>query len=88
MTLSALHNYETALQDFYSVTMLTNPKQNRPHIFTGNRRAGQTLMGIVGDRRLILMPDGGRFSRHASVLEIRSTTDAYYDRIVYKTTGT
>ena len=42
-------------------------------------------IGTVGDRRFILMLDGDKNSKPNPVLEIRSATDALYDRIVYKT---
>ena len=75
---------ETALNDFNSVEpVLTNQHANRPKL-GGRGRSRKPLMGTVGDRRLILMPDGDGFSRHSPVLEIRSATDALHDRIVYK----
>ena len=75
----------SAIRDFYSVEpMLT---QNRPNLFTARRRT-ILIIGTVGDRRLHLMPDGDKHSRHSPVLEIRSDrTEAYDYRIVYWTNG-
>ena len=82
-------NYRTALQDFYSVEpRLTKPKRfgSRPSFDFGRRRdTQQPLIGNVGDKRLILLPNGDGNSGYSPVLEIRSITSAEYDRIVYKT---
>lgn len=76
-------NLDTALKDFNSV---------KPD-FTGPKRYGWNSQGlkifkprikIVGDRKLILMPDGDRYSRRSPVLQIWTDTDVLYDRIVYK----
>ena len=76
---------ETALYDFSSVNprMETQTKRRKGPLITA--RTQQALVGTVGDRRLILMPKGDKFSRQSPVLEIRSFTDALHDRIVYKT---
>ena len=79
-------NRQTALEDFYSVDPMLTKRNQRPKIHLRYSRT-EVLVGTVGDRRLILMPNGDRYSRQSSVLEIRSASDAYYDRIVYKTTG-
>ena len=80
-------NRQTALADFNSV----KPVVSRPNFDLGNRRLGEILIWRVGDRRLVLMPDGDpyyRFDRpghvQPPVLEIRSATDNVYDIIVYK----
>ena len=81
-------NYKTALQDFYSV----EPRLRKPKLFGGmpsfqmgrGRDRRDSLIGTVGDRRLILLPSGDGYS---PVLEIRSITNADYDRIVYETKG-
>ena len=84
-------NYETTLQDFYSVEpRLTKAKQfGRTTGFDFGRRRDShgSLIGTVGDRRLSLRPNGDWYSRHSPVLEIRSITNAEYGRIVYKTKG-
>ena len=78
---------QTALKDFYSVNpKFIEPKQS-PDVHLRRVWWGQeTLTGTAGDRRLILKPDGDGRSRYSPVLEIRSTSGAYYDRIVYKPT--
>ena len=76
-------NLDTALKDFHSVEpVLTLPYKNamRSRKLRGYSRA---VMGFVGDRRLILSLDGDRYS-YLPVLEIRSATDALFDKIVYK----
>ena len=76
-------NRETALKDFYSVEpVVSNIPQTRKWPLRG--RAFDVHIGTVGDRRLILMLDGDKYSKPNPVLEIRSATDALYDRIVYK----
>ena len=78
---------QSALQDFYSVEpALVNKRQNDRKAFSRHGRHGQVITGTVGDRRIILLPNGDGYSRHSPVLEIRSITDADYDRIVYKPT--
>ena len=73
-------NRQTALDDFNSVEpVLAKYNPNRPQF----GRLGERRIGAVGDRRLILMLDGDRKSRYSPVLEIRSATDALFDRIVY-----
>ena len=83
-------NQQSAIQDFYSVEpKLAKRKPNSPTIGSWRGRSRQALTGTVGDRRLILMPNGDAMSRHSPVLEIKSISSAYthYDRIVYKSTG-
>ena len=80
---------ETALYDFASVNPRMEAQTKRrkgPLITTKSGRTQKALIGTVGDRRLILMPKGDKFSRQSPVLEIRSFTDALHDRIVYKIT--
>ena len=79
-------NMQTALEDFYSVKpyVAANRNKNTYHLFRGYARGGQNLIGLVGDRRLILLNNGDKYSRRLPVLEIRSPLDALYDRIVYK----
>ena len=79
-------NLQTAMDDFYSMNPVwskANPKRRK---FVGSRgRSGQeALLGQVGNKRLILMPYGDKYSKYAPVLEIRSNMDPFFDRIVYK----
>ena len=81
-------NYETALADFNSVTAVVkkaNPVGLFSYLGPRSNPYGPTLLGRVGDRRLILKQSGDLYSRGSPVLEIRSASDAMYDRIVYKT---
>ena len=78
-------NYYTALADFNSL----KPKVTKtPNWSLYGRNpsslAQQYLIGDVGDVRLVLWRYGDRFNRGPPVLEIRSASDALYDRIVYK----
>ena len=81
-------NSQTAMDDFMSlepVPAMTDPVRRRDG-FTFHRgvRSGEgVLIGNVGNKRVIFMPNGDRNSRRAPVLEIRSTTGATFDRIVY-----
>ena len=77
-------NYETALADFNSVEPVVM-KANRSFNFGHPRSQNPPLLGRVGDTRLILWQNGDLYSRGSPVLEIKSASDAMYDRIVYKT---
>ena len=76
-------NLQTAIDDFNSV----QPVVKRPHPFGDwdqpRNRRGHVLVGTVGDRRLILIPQGVPASKFNPVLEIRGFKDALYDRVIY-----
>ena len=74
-------NLDTALKDFHSVEPVSLPYKNAISMkkLRGYSRA---IMGFVGDKRLILLLDGDRYS-YLPVLEIWSATDALFDKIVY-----
>ena len=87
---------KTALRDFESVSpVVMKPSQKRQRLNFGRLSYGRnnkhheynTLMGKVGDTRLILLKQGDTFSRGLPVLEIRRPLDPLYDRIVYQITG-
>ena len=81
---------KTALRDFESVSPVVMKPSQRQRLNYGRNnlhRDYNTLMGTVGDTRLILLKQGDNFSRGLPVLEIRRPLVPLYDRIVYQITG-
>ena len=80
---------QTAMDDFYSVEPVLKRLTpiNESFVFRRRGRTNTSLIGHVGNTRLILLTQGDRFSKYEPVLEIRSTTESVFDRIVYKSKG-
>ena len=79
-------NLQTAIDDFNSVQPVVKRKHRNSGNFNHDQlryRRGHNLVGTVGDRRLILLPQGDPASKFNPVLEIRGFTDALYDRVIY-----
>lgn len=79
-------NYETALADFNSVEpVLTRKKIPWSHgrQSLARHKFDNSLIGTVGETRLILRKYGDTYSNGSPVLEIRSALDVLYNRIVY-----
>ena len=77
---------QTAMDDFYSVEPIVRKRNPKipSFVFSTGRTQQNALIGQVGNTRLILMPYGDKYSKHAPVLEIRSGIEPVYERIVYK----
>ena len=78
-------NLRTAIADFNSVQPVLDTRKPYSVYWKQSLNRKANVIGTIGDRRFILIPNGDPKSKFKPVVEIRTPADTLYDRIIYTT---